>query len=70
MKDLLSILKKPSANLLLLETSLLLLPARPLPGYTVSVAVAELDGACRDRSPRRMTSVFSQLYFFFLERSL
>lgn len=69
MKDLLSILKKPSANLLLLETSLLL-PARPLPGDTVSVAVAELDGACRERSPRRMTSVFSQLYFFFLERSL
>jgi len=53
-KGVLSGLKKPSANLLLLETSLLLLPTSPLPGDTVSVA-AEQD-ACRERSPRRTTT--------------
>ena len=53
-KGVMSGLKKPSANLLLLETSLLLLPTSPLPGDTVSVA-AEQD-ACRERSPRRTTT--------------
>jgi hypothetical protein len=50
-KGVMSGLKKPSVNLLLLETSLLLLPvpAIPLPGDTVSLA-AEQD-ACRERSP-------------------
>jgi len=42
-------------NLLLLETSLLLLlPTSPLPGDTLSVA-AEQD-VCRETSPRRTTT--------------